>query len=286
MAKYSTNEELIFRAKNYPKQKALGQNFLVNSHILDRIVEVSDLDPQRDIVIEIGPGACFLTERLVDKCKKLYAIELDANAETGLKILKSNHPNFEYIRKDFLALNITDIVPADLLKDHKVKIVANIPYQISSAILVKLLGDIGFENPNREYVSEINILVQKEFAERLCAKPGIKAYGSITLLLQYWAEVEKLIDVPRNLFMPAPEVDSSFIKIKLRDKPLVETANPKALRRFIKAIFANRRKILSNGLMAAGYSDEQIKSLNLSENLRGETLSLPEIAAMAAKIVE
>lgn len=286
MSNYSSTQELIFRAKNYPKQKSLGQNFLVNSQILDKIVEVSDLDPERDIVIEIGPGACFLTERLVNKCKKLYAIELDANAETGLKILKSSHPNFEYIRKDFLALNIDEIVPADLLKDHKVKIVANIPYQISSAILVKLLGDIGFENPNREYISEINILVQKEFAERLCAVPGIKAYGSITLLLQYWAEVEKLIDVPRDNFMPAPEVDSSFIKIKLRDKPLVETNNPKALRRFIKAIFANRRKILSNGLMAAGYSEEQIKSLNLSGNLRGETLSLPEIAAMVAKIVE
>ncbi len=285
MSKLSSSSELVFRAKNYPKQHSLGQNFLVNADILDRIVEVSNLDSTKDIVIEIGPGIGFLTERLIDHCHKLYAIELDAATETSLQILKANNDNFDYLRKDFLSLNITDIVPEEvLLKTNKVKIVANIPYQISTRILLHLLGEMGENNPNRPYVSEINILVQKEFAERLTAKPGIKAYGAITLLINYWATTEICLDVKKENFMPSPKVDSAFIKIKLRDKPAVNLTNPKEFRRFIKAIFANRRKRLSNGLKAAGYTDEQIKSLNLPDNLRGETLTIEEINALVVKL--
>ena len=277
------DKDLIFRAKNYPKQKSLGQNFLVDSKILDAIVLASDLDPEKDVVIEIGPGACFLTERLVDKCKQLYAIELDERAETGLKILKTNHSNFDYLRKDFLSLNIDDIVPAALL-EQKVKIVANIPYQISTKILLHLLGEIGEANPNREKVSEINILVQKEFAERLSAEPGTKAFGAITLLVNYWADVEYCLDVPRDRFMPAPKVDSAFIKIRLLEEPRVKTDKQRQIRRFIKAIYANRRKKLVNGLKAAGYSEAEIVSLELVENLRGETLNLEEITNLVAKL--
>ncbi len=281
---YSTSAELVFRAKGYPKQKSLGQNFLVNADILSRIVKAADLNKEEDLVIEIGPGAGFLTERLLDTCWQLYAVELDAAAETGLKILKVNHSNFNFYRKDFLAMNIVDIVPEPLLEDRKVKIVANIPYQISTRILLHLLGEIGQESPNRKYVSEINILVQKEFAERLVAEPGTKAYGAITLLMNYWATIEKCLDVKKENFMPVPKVDSAFIKIKLRNEPICEVKNPKEFRRFVKAIFANRRKKLSNGLMAAGYSDEQIKSLNLTENLRGETLTIQEIAELVNQI--
>lgn len=270
------NADLIFRAKNYPKQRSLGQNFLVDSGILDSIVEISDLEDQ--VLVEIGPGAGFLTERLVKYARKIYAVELDANAETALKIIKSNNDNFDYIRGDFLSLNISDIVPAEDL-EKKVKIVANIPYQISTKILLHLLGEMAQESPNRKYISEINILVQKEFAERLCAVPGTKAYGAITLLIRYWAEVEYCLDVPKECFMPSPKVDSAFIKIRLRDKPLVNVAQPKELRRLIKAIFANRRKKLLNGLRAAGYSDEQIAKLNLAENQRGETLTLEDMAS-------
>lgn len=280
----STDKDLIFRAKNYPKQRSLGQNFLVCSKTLDQIVAVSELDAERDVVIEIGSGAGFLTERLVDKVKQLYSVELDQNAETALKILKSNHDNFDYIRADFLSLNITDIVPSEFLK-NKIKIVANIPYQISTKILLHLLGEMAQESPNRKYLSEINILVQKEFAERLCAQPGCKAYGAITLLVRYWAEVDYCLDVPKNKFMPSPKVDSAFIKIKLRDKPLVDVKEPKHLRRLIKAIFANRRKKLLNGMRAAGYLEEEIAKLQLSDNLRGETLTLQEMAEMVNRLV-
>jgi 16S rRNA (adenine1518-N6/adenine1519-N6)-dimethyltransferase len=187
---------------------------------------------------------------------------------------------------------ITEQEKADSIKllndlkvnNKKLKIVANIPYQITSKILVHLLGDIGDLNPNRELLSEINILVQKEFADRLCAKPGTKDYGSMTLLVQYWAEVTREVDVPRESFSPAPRVDSTFIKIKLRDKPLVDVANPKQLRRFVKAIFANRRKKLLNGLKAAGYHETELEKLNLPENLRGETLTLEQINQYISKL--
>jgi 16S rRNA (adenine1518-N6/adenine1519-N6)-dimethyltransferase len=280
------SEDLINRAKRYPKQKELGQNFLVDSQKLSAIVSGARLDPKQDVVLEIGPGIGFLTELLVDHVYQLFAVELDANALTSLNILKANHKNFDFIRADFLSLSIAQILGShpEILAEiqsgtrPKLKVVANIPYQISTKILLHILGEMGSDNPNRHLVSEINILVQKEFAERLCAKPGTKAYGAITLLINYWAEVFSLVDVPKECFRPIPKVDSCFIKIKLRDKPLVQLNNPKELRRFIKAIFANRRKVLSNGLMAAGYSPEQIKALNLPEKLRGETLTLPEIA--------
>jgi 16S rRNA (adenine1518-N6/adenine1519-N6)-dimethyltransferase len=280
------SDDLIIRAKHYPKQKELGQNFLVDSSKLDAIVLASDLDSQRDIVVEIGPGIGFLTERLVKKVNKLFAVELDANAVTSLNILKANNKNFNFIRGDFLSLSIDQILEtnSELISEirsgirPKIKIVANIPYQISSKILLHLLGEMGSESANKDLISEINILVQKEFAERLCAKPGTKAYGAITLLMNYWAEVTPMVEIPKECFRPVPKVDSRFIKIKLRPKPLIETNNPRQLRRFIKAIFSNRRKILINSLIAAGYTKEQIELLNLPDKLRGETLNLIEIA--------
>lgn len=166
----------------------------------------------------------------------------------------------------------------------KIKIVANIPYQITSKILIHLLGELGEANANREMLSEINILVQKEFADRLCAEPGVKDYGSMTMLINYWAEVTREVDVPRECFSPSPKVDSTFIKIKIREKPLLELSRPKQVRRFIKAIFASRRKKLVNGLKMAGYLDREIEQFELPDNLRGETLSLFEINEYVKKL--
>lgn len=337
----SISQELLTRAKNYSKQKSLGQNFLVDEDILDDIVTAADLDPDETIAIEIGPGIGFLTERLLPQVKHLYSVELDSNAIYHLKLLKINNNNFDYLRDDFLSLSIEDVLnldsyyqkfsreiasalprndggdlslrdsqseswqsPNDELIDEsriaigknyleeikkgkrpKAKIVANIPYQITTKILVHLLGEMGEDNENRKLISEINILVQKEFADRLLAVPGTKDYSAITLLIRYWAEVERCVEVPKESFRPIPKVDSTFIKLKLRDKPLVDSSNPKQLRRFIKAIFANRRKKLVNGLKAAGYQDGEVAKLNLPENLRGETLSLAEINGLVERLL-
>ncbi len=272
---------LIQRAKQYPTQKELGQNFLVDENKLDDIVAAANLDAEQDYVLEIGPGIGFLTERLVKKTKLLRAVELDANAVLNLDILKANHANFDYFRKDILSLNIDEIFP-DL--DRKVKIVANIPYQITTRILLHFLGEMALENPNRPHVSEINIMVQKEFAQRLIANPGTKSYGAITLLIRYWADVEICVDVPSECFWPAPKVDSAFIKIKVRDENKYQCQKPKQLRRMIKAIFANRRKKMKNGLKAAGYQDREIELLELSENLRGESLELAELIELSDRL--
>lgn len=331
----SISQDLLYRAKNYTKQKSLGQNFLVDEDILDDIVSASDLDPEETIAVEIGPGIGFLTERILPQVKHLYSVELDANAIYHLKMLKANNKNFDYLRDDFLSLSLEDVLKlnsysqkfkrelevSQSLRDSqgeswqspdydsemideerivigtqyldeikaekrpKLKIVANIPYQITTKILLHLLGEMGEENENRGLISEINILVQKEFADRLVAPPGIKDYSSITLLVNYWAEVERCVEVPKEAFRPIPKVDSTFIKLKLRDKPLVDSKNPKQLRRFIKAIFSNRRKKLVNGLKAAGYQDDEIEKLNLPENTRGETLSLFEINELVSLLL-
>lgn len=279
------NQELVFRAKNFRKQKELGQCFLVDNKILDRIIETSNPDPNKDIVVEIGAGIGFLTERLVEKCKSLYAVELDPNTEMHLKIIAANHPNFKYFRKDFLSLNLQDILSAeDLASGRKIKIIANIPYQITTKILLHLLGEIGEANPNRELISEIHIMVQKEFAERLCSQPGSKNFGAISLFINYWTDPSISIQVPASCFLPAPKVNSCFIKLVLK-KP-IEVKEPKELRRFIRAIYANRRKKLKNGLRAFGYSEENIEKLNLQDNLRGETLDLEEIIDIVQKLRE
>ena len=316
---------LIQRAQSFRKQHSLGQNFLTNEDILDQIIVASDISKD-DVIIEIGPGIGFLTERIIPQCRELFSVELDRNTIPYLKLLKVANKNFHYLRDDFLALSIEDVLSLNsfeqkkneflegddvegldaedteiiteqeksdslaLLEDikssgKKLKIVANIPYQISSRILIHLLGDMGDENPNRSFLSEINILVQKEFANRLCAKPGTKDYGSMTMLVNYWAEVTKEVEVPKECFMPAPKVDSTFIKIKLREKPLVDLCNPTQVRRFIKAIFANRRKKLVNGLKAAGFQQDEIDKLDLAENLRGETLSLEEINNYVSRLL-
>lgn len=284
------DEKLLERARQYNKQKSLGQNFLVSSKILNQIIEVSDLNSEKDIVVEIGSGIGFLTELLVKEAHYLYAVELDEKTVPYLNKIKNENENFDFIRKDILSLNLEQILSpehfAEVVTGKKdLKIVANIPYQISSKILLHFIGDILEESSDRKLIKEINILVQKEFAEKLTAKPGIKAYGSLTIVLNYYTEIESCIEVPKEVFDPIPEVNSTFIKIKIKQGPLLEIKNKKLFNRFLRAIFANRRKKLANGLMAAGFSDEEIERLNLEPNTRGETLSLEEINLLLGKLL-
>lgn len=274
------NLSLAQRASKYRKQKDLGQCFLVDEAIHNHIIEVANLDKEKDFVLEIGAGIGFLTEQLIPRAKKVYAVELDKNACTHLEILARLNKNFEYLNADFLQTRLNELLP-DI---EKIKVVANIPYQITTKIILHLLGEIGFPSEHQSKLDEIYLLVQKEYAERLIAKPGSKDYSALTLFVQYWAETEYLFTVPPDSFQPAPKVTSAFIRIKLREKPLVDTTAPKQLRRFIKAIFANRRKVLTNALKAGGYSDLEIKSLNLEPKLRGETLSLAEINSLVTKL--
>jgi len=271
---------LAQRASRYRKQKDLGQCFLIDESIHQQIIEVANLDREKDFVLEIGAGIGFLTEQLIPRAKEVYAVELDKNACSHLEILARLNKNFRYLNADFLQTRLNELLP-DI---EKIKVVANIPYQITTKIILHLLGEIGFPSEHQSKLDEIYLLVQKEYAERLIAKPGSKDYSALTLFVQYWAETEYLFTVPPDSFQPAPKVTSAFIRIKLREKPLVDTTAPKQLRRFIKAIFANRRKVLTNALKAAGYTQSEINSLGLEPKLRGETLSLAEINSLVTKL--
>jgi 16S rRNA (adenine1518-N6/adenine1519-N6)-dimethyltransferase len=280
--------DLTQRARLFSKQKELGQNFLISDQILDQIIEVSQ-PANRDTVIEIGAGIGFLTERLVKQAGMLKTVELDAQACTHLELIEKLNSNFSYLNQDILQTDFKDLLGergAEILagKQEAAKIIANIPYQITTKILLHIFGEIAEPKTNQDYIKEIYVLVQREYAERLMASPGEKQHAAITLYINYWAEVEYLFDVPSYCFDPEPKVQSAFIKLTKRPEPLIKTSNPKVLRRFIKAIYANRRKVLTNSLKAAGYSKEQIDCLDLSTNLRGETLNLEQINAYIEKL--
>lgn len=258
-------------------------------------------EPQEngDLVFEIGAGIGFLTEKLLPCVRRLYAVELDASCMPALKILAAANEHLVLKRADVLQTELEELIGTELAtrirsgEEEKLKVIANIPYQISSRIITHLLGEIGEDlegrKHNRDLISEINILVQREFADRICAQPGTKDFGSLTLLVNYWAEAEKLFDVPRTMFMPEPEVESTLISIKLRDKPMVNLSQlgiekPAAkLRRLIKTIYNNRRKTMNNALKAGGYDQDLIKQLELG-NLRGETMDLQQLCDLLIRL--
>ncbi len=260
------------RARYFKTKKRLGQNFLINGEVIQNILEYSDIQPE-DTVIEIGPGVGFVTEQLVKRAKKVIAIELDEEAVKELEKLQA--PNLTIIHKDILKTDLSE------LSDEKVKIVANIPYYITSPILAHLLGEIDdLNNKNRNSVSEILLMVQEEVARRMVATENSpsKQYGLLTILSQFWADVEIKEFVGRRSFYPAPKVNSALVYLKVRENPLLELSDYSHFRKTVKAAFVQRRKNLKNCLLSGGFSKESIqnaiKELNLDENIRGEKLSI------------
>ena len=270
----------FLRAKQFRKKKRLGQNFLIDESVINRILE--EVSPD-DTVMEIGAGAGFVTERLVEKAQKVYAVEIDEDAISVLR--KIDAKNLNIIHNDILKTNLKD------LEDTTFKIVANIPYYITSPILVHLLGEIDdTNNENRNRISEIILMVQYEVAQRLVANESSqgKQYGLLSILTQFYADAEIIKKVPARSFYPAPKVDSALVKIKIRKEPLIKNADLTFLKRVTKACFATRRKNLKNSLLNGGFVKdvvvETLNNLNLSENTRGETLSIQELAALSEEL--
>lgn len=270
----------FLRAKQFRTKKRLGQNFLIDESVINRILE--EVSPD-DTVMEIGAGAGFVTERLVEKAQKVYAVEIDEDAIFVLR--KIDAKNLNIIHNDILKTNLKD------LEDTTFKIVANIPYYITSPILVHLLGEIDdTNNENRNRISEIILMVQYEVAQRLVANESSqgKQYGLLSILTQFYADAEIIKKVPARSFYPAPKVDSALVKIKIRKEPLIKNADLTFLKRVTKACFATRRKNLKNSLLNGGFVKdvvvETLNNLNLSENIRGETLSIQELAALSEEL--
>ncbi len=270
------------RAKFFRTKKRLGQNFLTDASVIERIISEADLKPD-DIVVEIGAGVGFVTEQLVEHAGKVYAIELDEEAIEELQKIDAH--NLEIIHQDVLKTDIS------ALGNKKIKIIANIPYYITTPILAHLLGEIDdLANKNRSHIDSIILMVQYEVAQRILAseKSPSKQFGHLSILAQFFADIELIQKVPRKAFYPAPKVDSALLKFIVREEPLVKVNDYSFLRKVTKAAFLTRRKNIKNSLMNAGFAKnaviETLANLDISENTRGEALSIQQLADLSTEL--
>ena len=262
--------------------KAKGQNFLTQAWVPRRIAEEAGVDETCG-VLEIGPGMGPLTQQLCLRAGKVVAVEVDQKLKPVLEETMAPHDNLEILFGDVLKQDIPALV-REKFAGLRPKACANLPYYITSDILAALLEAGCFET--------ITVMVQKEVAQRICAKPGSDAYGAFTVFCQYHAEPEILFDVPAGCFIPQPKVTSAVLHLKVRTQPLCPVADEALFFKVVRASFAQRRKTLVNGLSAAfGQIGKQrlteiLSACGLAANVRGETLSLPEFARLADAIRE
>lgn len=267
------------RAKYFRTKKRLGQNFLINGEVIQDIIDYAKITKD-DVVLEIGPGVGFVTEQLVKYAKKVIAVELDEEAVKELQKLECN--NLEIIHNDILKTDLSTLC------DEQIKIVANIPYYITSPIIAHLLGEIDdMNNKNRNKIKDIILMVQEEVARRIVAteKSSGKQYGLLTILSQFWAECEIIRTVGRKSFYPAPKVNSALVSLKVRKEPKIKLTDYSHFRKTIKAAFSQRRKTLKNCLVSNGFIKDKVenalKKLNLDENVRGEKLSVEQFGKLS-----
>jgi len=271
------------RAKFFRTKKRLGQNFLINGEVIQDIIDFAKIKKE-DVIVEIGPGVGFVTEQLVKYAKKVIAVELDEEAIKELEKLECD--NLEIIHNDILKTDLSELC------EEKVKIVANIPYYITSPIISHLLGEIDdLTNKNRNKIVDIILMVQEEVAHRIVAteKSSGKQYGLLTILSQFWADCKLIRTVGRKSFYPAPKVNSALVYLKVRKEPKLKLSDYSHFRKTIKAAFSQRRKTLKNCLVSNGFEkakvEKTIKELSLDENIRGEKLSIEQFGELSEKLI-
>lgn len=271
----------ILKNFNFSFSKSLGQNFLIDGNIVKNIVEKSGITKD-DIVLEIGPGFGTLTEELALNAKKVISIEKDHRLMEVLDYTLRNYDNVKIINEDFLKADLEKIFTEEA-KGEKLKVVANLPYYITTPILERIIE-------NKKYFSTISVMVQEEVARRVVASPNNKDYGSLTLYLKYNCNSEILMKVPRTVFMPSPNVDSAILYLELVHRDL--DVDEDYLFKFIRSGFTKRRKNIMNSL-STGFVDvsktqlkEILSSLELPLNLRAENLSLEDYINITKKYTE
>lgn len=279
----SVYEETQAILKTYKIQanKSLGQNFLIDDCVIEKIIESSNIEKE-DLIIEIGPGLGVLTERLLKKSNNVVVIELDKKMIEILQNRFCLNRNLEIINDDVLKVDLEKLIKnkKEQTNINKVKIVANLPYYISTPIIMKLLE-------NRLEISEIIVMVQKEVAQRLGAETGTREAGAITYAVEYYAQATPIIDVPKESFIPSPKVESQVIKLEVRQNPKIEVEDEKLLFNIIQKSFMQRRKTLSNALINNRIVDSKeevekmFKTLEIPSNVRGENLTLEEFGKIA-----
>jgi 16S rRNA (adenine1518-N6/adenine1519-N6)-dimethyltransferase len=268
---------------NFSFKKSLGQNFLIDQNILNKIVSFAELTNDSG-VIEIGPGIGSLTERLAKSAKNVLALEIDQRLIPILEETLEPYGNAKVINKDVLEADINDIVKENFSEGQDLMVVANLPYYVTTPILLKLLHD---NLPIRGIV----IMIQKEVADRLAAKPGTKEYGSLSIAVQYYAETEMMMTVPHTVFIPKPNVDSAVIKLTKRNEPPVKVKDVDFMFEIVRACFAQRRKTIANNLKSFFGKEAKenielaLKNANIDPKRRGETLSISEYGKLSDELL-
>ncbi len=269
----------VIQKYQFAFQKKFGQNFLIDQHVLEKIIRAAGVQKE-DMVLEIGPGIGTMTQYLAESAGKVVAVEIDKNLIPILQETLSGYDNVTIINEDILKLDIKALAE-EYNQGHPIKVVANLPYYITTPIIMGL-----FESGVP--IDNITVMVQKEVADRMQAGPGTKDYGALSLAVQYYAQPYIAANVPPNCFIPRPNVGSAVIRLTRHEKPPVEVKNPALMFDLIRASFNQRRKTLQNGLNNAqnlNFTKEQIgaaiESMDLPATVRGEALTLEQFAGLA-----
>ena len=273
------NTIAVLQKYNFVFQKKFGQNFLIDEHVLDKIIRAAGIGPD-DFVLEIGPGIGTMTQYLSCAARKVVAVEIDRALIPILEDTLDGFENVRVINADILKVDIGKLAQEEN-DGRPIKVVANLPYYITTPIIMGL-----FEN--HVPIQSITVMVQKEVADRMQVGPGTKDYGALSLAVQYYAKPYIAANVPPNCFMPRPKVGSAVIRLDRYEKPPVEVSDEKMMFRLIRASFNQRRKTLANGLKNSPELDftkeeieQAIDSLGKGPSVRGEVLTLEEFAALA-----
>ncbi|WP_238903249.1 16S rRNA (adenine(1518)-N(6)/adenine(1519)-N(6))-dimethyltransferase RsmA [Clostridium sp. YIM B02506] len=270
-------QELV-KKYNFRFSKSLGQNFLIDDSVLEDIVEGAEVS-EEDLVIEIGPGVGTLTRELIKKAKRVVAIELDSNLIPILTEELGDEEKFSLIHNDALKVNFDEIMAGE----KSVKLVANLPYYVTTPIIAKLLNE-GYK------FKSLTIMIQKEVAERMNSEPNCKEYGSISVLVQYFCTTKIIRKVAPSSFMPRPKVDSIVIRLDRLEQPRVELKDEKLFFDIVRNSFNMRRKTLWNALKSFGLDKESMegvfKDAGIDQKRRGETLSIEEFGSLANSLYE
>lgn len=274
----------ILQKYGFSFKKSLGQNFLIDVNILRRIVDAADID-EKTGVIEIGPGIGALTEQLAKKAKKVVAFEIDGRLLPILEETLTSSPNVKIIHGDVLKADLKRVIEEELSDAGEIKVVANLPYYVTTPILLKLLEE-------KLPLTSIVVMIQKEVASRIEAKPKTKDYGSLSIVCQYYAQPKILFTVPKTVFIPQPNVDSCILQLELREHPPVDVKDEAFFFSVARASFANRRKTLYNNLVRHFPKEKKelvekaLEDAGIDGKRRGETLSLAEFAALSNALYE
>lgn len=269
----------VLQKYNFNFQKKFGQNFLIDTHVLDKIISAADITKE-DMVLEIGPGIGTMTQYLAEAAGKVIAVEIDKNLIPILEDTLSGYDNVRVINEDVMKLDIPKLAKEEN-EGRPIKVVANLPYYITTPIIMGL-----FEK--HVPLHSITVMVQKEVADRMQTGPGNKDYGALSLAVQYYAKPYIVANVPPNCFMPRPKVGSAVIRLTCHEEPPVEVEDEKLMFDIIRASFNQRRKTLVNGLNNSNLFDfpkekilAAVESLGKGVSIRGEALSLEEFAALS-----